>query len=252
MSKSILGAPPVGVLERTIRILECFDDDNLRLSLSSLWQKTGLDRATLLRLLSVLTESRIMLRDEDGSYTLGPLLLHLGHLYRETYDISDRIEPILRHIAKETGETVALYACSEDHRICLFRYNSEQEIRHHVEVGQRIALADGGSSAHVLMGVARSNTRALEKLRTDGYVMTREERVPEMASISLPIFEFDGKFIGAIVVLGLATRHDVAAQKRAATVIENAAQSQGFLVEPPKGWAHWEPSASCALPIGSV
>lgn len=229
--------PPVGVLERAVHVLECFNDKKLSLSLSSLSQETGLDKATLLRLLSVLIEARIMLRNEEGEYTLGPSLLHLGRLYYETYDISDRIKPALRSIAQSTGETVALYVRSDNYRICLFRYNSAHEIRHHVEVGQRIALVDGGASAHVLKAISNESPKALNALRTEGYVMTREERVPDMASVGLPLFEYDGKFIGAIVVLGLATRHDIAAQKRAASIVKTAVKKQGFLVEPPRGWA---------------
>lgn len=224
--------PPSGVLERGIAILKCFREDRLRLSLRQLAEVSGLDKATLLRLLGVLQSANMVHRFDDGSYALGPALLHLGMLYRSTFDLGARLQPVLREVMELTGETVAFYVRSGEERICLFRENTRKEVRHHVEVGTRIPLAAGGSSAHVLLAFTGGDTSLRKQISQYGYAMTRAERVPEMASVALPVFECDGGFLGALVVIGLASRHDTQAQHKAARLAQERLVHQGFRTEP--------------------
>lgn len=224
--------PPAGVLERGIAILECFSEERLRLSLRELAECTGLDKATLLRLLGVLMRARMVHRFDSGSYAPGPALLHMGMLYRSTFDLGTRMQPVLHNTMRETGETVAFYVRSGDERVCLFRENTSKEVRHHVEVGTRIRLADGGSSAHVLKAFTGDDTPQAKDIHEKGYAMTRSERVAEMASVALPVFESDGTFLGALVVIGLASRHNEQAQLRAVDVVRRELALQGFSTKP--------------------
>lgn len=226
--------PPPGVLERGIAILECFREDRLRLSLRELAELTGLDKATLLRLLGVLQRARMVHRFDSGSYAPGPALLHMGMLYRSTFDLGARLQPLLHEVMQLTGETAAFYVRSGDERVCLYRENTHKEVRHHVEVGNRIRLAAGGSSAHVLLAFTGGETPLRAEIDRLGYAMTRAERVPEMASVALPVFEGDGTFLGALVVIGLSTRHDVQAQRKAAEIVREQLSLQGFRTTPLK------------------
>ena len=237
MSSQSSPTPPAGVLERGITILESFDADRLRLSLRELAEHTGLDKATLLRLAGVLTKSRLLHRFDNGDYALGPALLHMGMLYRSTFDLGARIQPVLRNVMQETGETVALYVRVGDDRICLYRENSSREVRHHVEVGTRLPLDQGGSSSHVLRAYTGGTTPLAEEIRAQGYAMTRAERVPEMTSVALPVFDADSSFIGAVVVLGLASRFNPKAQAAAVEAVRRELALQGFACRPPEGWS---------------
>ncbi len=226
-------SPPSGVLERGLSVLQSFREDRLRMGLRDLAGSTGLDKATLLRLLGVLVRARMVHRFEDGSYAPGPALLHLGMLYRSTFDIGSRLQPVLHEVMRQTGETVAFYIRSGDDRVCLYRENTAREVRHHVEIGTRIPLADGGASAHVLLACTGGRTPLLQEIQTLGYAMTRSERIAEMASVALPVYEADGRFLGSMVVIGLASRHDAAAQRRAAEVVAAQLAPQGFRVRGP-------------------
>ncbi|MNS80036.1 HTH-type transcriptional regulator KipR [compost metagenome] len=176
-------------------------------------------------------------RYDSSTYALGPALLHMGMLYRDTFDLGSRLQPALRSIMEQTGETVALYVRSGEDRICLYRENTSREVRHHVEVGKRISLKDGGSSAHVLRAFTGGTTPLARGIHEHGYAMTRSERVAEMASVALPVFDADDAFIGALVVLGLASRHDEAAQLKAVEIVRHELAQQGFRTTPPAAWA---------------
>ncbi|MBI5717660.1 MAG: IclR family transcriptional regulator [Burkholderiales bacterium] len=224
------------MLERGISVLECFTEDRLRLPLRDLAQLTGLDKATVLRLAGVLVRSRLLHRFDNGSYAPGPALLHMGMLYRRTFDVGSRLQPVLHRVMEQTGETVALFVRSGDERVCLYRENSAQELRHHVEVGARVKLADGGSSAHVLKAFTGGTTPQAEHILREGFAITREERLPQMASVALPVFDSDGGFVGALVVIGLAPRQSPAAQRKAVQVARHELAQAGFASRPPRDW----------------
>jgi DNA-binding IclR family transcriptional regulator len=228
--------PPAGVLERGIAILESFSQERLRLSLRELAELTGLDKATLLRLLGVLIRARMVQRLDSGQYTPGPALLHLGMLYRSTFDLGERLQPVLREVMRKTGETVAFYVRSGDERVCLYRENSHREIRHHVEPGTRLPLSAGGSSAHILLYFTGGTTRHAKQIQQHGYVSTRAERVPEMTSIAVPVFEGEHGFLGSLVIMGLASRQSEEAQMKGLQEARKQLAQQGFATTPPAGW----------------
>ncbi|WPB56510.1 IclR family transcriptional regulator [Xylophilus sp. GOD-11R] len=228
--------PPAGVLERGIAVLQCFREDRLRLSLRELAAISGLDKATLLRLLGVLIRANMVYRFESGVYSLGPATLHMGMLYRASFDLATRLQPVLHAVMRQTGETVAFYVRSGDERVCLYRENTLKELRHHVEPGTRLPLAAGGASAHVLLHFTGGATPLASQIVDQGYVITRGERVPEMASIALPVFEGDGSFMGALVVIGLASRHPVVDQLKGVATARQQLAAQGFAAEPPAAW----------------
>ncbi len=229
--------PPSGVLERGITILELFSEERLRLPLRDIAESTGLDKATALRLLGVLVRARLVHRFENGAYAPGPALLRMGMLYRRTFDMGARLQPALQEVMRQTGETVAFFVRDGDERVCLYRENSDNEVRHHVEVGARLALAAGGSSSHVLRYFSGGATPLASDIARDGYAITREERVPGVASVAVPVFDSDGRFLGAMVVIGLASRHGVDAQRMAVDSARHALGLQGFSSQPPRDWA---------------
>jgi DNA-binding IclR family transcriptional regulator len=227
--------PPIGVLERGIAILDCFRHDRLRLSLRDFAQLTGLDKATLLRLLGVLVKARMVIRLENGQYAPGPATLHLGMLYRNAFDLGSRLQPVLHAVMLRTGETVAFYVRTGAERVCLLRENTLQEVRHHVEPGTRLPLSAGGASAHILLHYTGDPTPHAPEIVEHGFVITRAERVPEMASIAVPVFEAEGTFLGSLVVMGLASRQSVEAQLQGVAFVREQLQAQGFVTRPPPG-----------------
>ena len=228
--------PPSGVLERGIAVLECFTEERLRMSLRDFAACTGLDKATLLRLLGVLVKARMVQRSENGQYAPGPALLHMGMLYRSTFDVGTRLQPVLHAVMTRTGETTAFYVRSGDERVCLYREITPSEVRHHVEPGTRRDLASGGASAHILLYYTGSPTPHARQIAEHGFVITRAERVPEMASVALPVFEGDGTFLGALVVIGLASRHSPDAQRASVALAREQLAQHGFLSRPPADW----------------
>ncbi|MDP2004321.1 MAG: IclR family transcriptional regulator [Rubrivivax sp.] len=226
--------PPVGVLERALCVLECFSGQQPRLQLRELAERTGLDKATLLRLLATFTRYGYVQRFSDGRYAPGPASLRLSGIYLSTFNLTDRLQPALASVMQHTGETVAFYIRSGEERVCLYRDNTPRGVAHHVEVGNRIPLADGGSSAHVLLAYTGDSSPAADEVRARGYWITRNERLPDLASVAVPVFEGDGRFLGALVVIGPSSRLTRATLTLAVDVARSALAAQGFATQPPR------------------
>lgn len=225
--------PPPGVLERALCVLECFTGQQPRLQLRDLAERTGLDKATLLRLLATFTRYGYVQRFGDGRYAPGPASLRLSGIYLSTFNLTDRLQPVLAQVMQQTEETVAFYIRSGDERVCLYRDNTPRGVAHHVEVGNRIPLADGGSSAHVLLAYTGGSSPEGDEVRAKGYWITRNERLPDLASVAVPVFEGDGRFLGALVVIGPSSRLTRATLTLAVDVARGALATQGFATQGP-------------------
>ncbi|MGH8811412.1 MAG: IclR family transcriptional regulator [Advenella sp.] len=225
---AVAPTPPIGVLARGLIILECFSEEHLHLQLRELAQMTGLDKATLLRLLNTFIEYGYVQRSLDGKYAPGHNLLRLGALYRSTFDLGQRLQPILRTIMLETHESVAFYIREGDMRVCLYRENVSRDVRYVFEVGTRVALGDGGSASHVLRAFTDGSSPRTEEVLKNGYAITRAERSPELASISVPVSEPHGRLLGAIQITSILNRQTEAQQIAAAEVAIRTLAENGF------------------------
>ncbi|PZP43779.1 MAG: IclR family transcriptional regulator [Azospirillum brasilense] len=220
-------APRVEAVERALSLLEVFDQDGLRvpghrLSLSEMAARAGFYPSTVQRLATSLIRFGYLQRDADGGFRLGPSLLRLGQIYRESFDLADHVRPALAALTRETGETSAFFVREGQDRICLFRHHSDRTIRHHVEEGMRLPL-DRGASGHVLSAYGGMQGDALAAVRAAGYAISLGERDPEAAAIATPVFGAEG-FVGALGIGGLRHRFDAATcQQLATTVMRGAA-----------------------------
>jgi DNA-binding IclR family transcriptional regulator len=228
------GKPRAGVLERALSILDCFSEERLKLHLREIATLTGLDKATLLRLLATLAQHNYVHRFEDGRYAPGPAHLRLGALYRATTDLGSRLMPVIETVSDRIGETVAFYIRSGDDRLCLYRDNVPRRIRQVVEVGATAPLAQGGGAAHVLLAYTGGEGPRVHEVLASGYCMTRGERAPELTSTVVPVFESDGAFLGALSAGGFVERQSEAQQLAIKDIMIRELLSKGFLVRPPK------------------
>lgn len=226
-------APPSGVLERALLVLDSFSKAEPRLHLRELAARTGLDKATLLRQLGTLQRAGWTQRFDDGRWAPGPAALKLAGVYLATFGLADRLQPVLARVMQATGETVAFYIRSGDERVCLLRDNAQRGVAHHVEVGNRIPLAAGGSSAHVLQAWGGDDSPHAAAVRAKGHWITRNERLPDLASVAVPVFEGDGRLLGALVVIGPSARLTRATLQQAAAVTARELAAQGFAVQGP-------------------
>lgn len=155
---------------------------------SDLARRTGLARPTVHRLLVALAEEGFLDRDAgSGRWFLGPELFLMGSLAAERYDITGAARPMLRELARETGESAFLSARRGDETVCLAGEEGSCPLRSHVLYpGIRFPL--GVASAGLVI-LAHLPDRDIEEYlaRTDlsagwGAAHTRSELVRRIAA----------------------------------------------------------------------
>ena len=201
-------------VERALSILEAFTAERRALSLAELAEETGLYKSTILRLAVSLDRFGYLRRGPDLRFRLGPALWRLGALYRRSFDLGEAIRPVLRKLVETTGETASFYVIDAAERLCLYRENSPDPMRHHLEEGARLPLGYG-AAGHVLSALGLGDEAAKARLAADGSCISHGERNPHVIALAVPVFDAQGMLHGALAISGPKERLTAAAQGRA-------------------------------------
>jgi len=186
-------AEGVGAVDRALSILFAFGAGENALTLAELSRRTGLYKSTLLRLIASLERARLLVRPgPEARWRLGPALVGLGlRAEQGTEPLREFVPPVLRRLAKETGESASFYIREGEFRLCLLREEGHHAVRDHLPPGSLLPL-DRGAAGHVLRGA--------------GLSVSIGERDPELAAIAAPVQGGGGVLLGALCLSGTATR----------------------------------------------
>ena len=180
--------------------------------LAQLVAATGLARPTAHRLAVALERHRVLTRDSQGRFVLGPRITELATAAGE-----DRLlaiaQPILAQLRDVTGESAQLYRRQGDARICVAAAERATGLRDTVPIGAVLPMT-AGSAAQILLAWeepermhrglrgAKFTATALAQVRRRGWAASVAEREPGVASVSAPVRGQGGKVIAAASVSG--------------------------------------------------
>ena len=200
----------VGVLDKATHILDCLEAGPA--SLAQLVEATGLARPTAHRLAVALTHHRLVARDVQGRFVLGPRLGELAAASGE-----DRLfaaaGPVLNQLRNATGESAQVYRRQGEWRICVASAERPIGLRDTIPVGTQLSMK-AGSAAQVLIAwedhhrlleglrQARFSATVLAAVRRRGWAQSVGERERGIASVSAPVRNPAGKVIAAVSISG--------------------------------------------------
>jgi DNA-binding IclR family transcriptional regulator len=199
----------IGVLDKAVGLLHVIAESPC--GLAELCDRTGLPRATAHRLAAGLEVHRLLARDGDGRWRLGPAISELATAVNDPLLAAGAtVLPRLRDV---TGESVQLYRREGSWRICIAAVEPPAGLRDTVPVGARLPMT-AGSGAKVLLAysddatqqavlpTANFSDRALAEVRRRGWAQSAAEREPGVASVSAPVRDARGAVVAAISVSG--------------------------------------------------
>ena len=200
----------VGVLDKTVAVLTTLESGPA--SLAQLTAATGLARPTVHRIAVALERHRLLTRDTQGRFVLGPRITELATAAGE-----DRLlaiaQPVLIRLRDQTGESAQLYRRQGDHRICVAAAERATGLRDTVPVGSALPMS-AGSAAQILLAWeepermhrglrgARFSASTLAQVRRRGWAASVAEREAGVASVSAPVRDRGGKIVAAVSVSG--------------------------------------------------
>ncbi len=201
----------VGVLDKAVLVLGAVEGGAQ--TLQALTEATGLSRATTHRLAVALEVHRLLARDRQGLWLLGPRLGELSggpvadHLL-------ERAEPVLLRLSRTTGESAQLYRRRGGSRVCVAASERDSGLRDTVPVGSALPMT-AGSAAQVLLAwsaedplveAAAFGPRTLSEVRRRGWAQSVGERELGVASVSAPVRGPGGEVVAAVSVSGPVDR----------------------------------------------
>jgi DNA-binding IclR family transcriptional regulator len=204
----------VGVLDKACAVLTALEAGPA--TLAQLVTATGMSRPTTHRLAVALEHHRVVGRDMQGRFVLGPRLAELASAAGE-----DRLlaaaAPVLTQLRDSTGESAQLYRRQGDQRVCVAAAERPVGLRDSIPVGSALTMR-AGSAAQVLLAWeepdrlhrglqgARFTAAALATVRRRGWAQSVSEREAGVASVSAPVRGPSGRVVAAVGVSGPVER----------------------------------------------
>ena len=199
----------IRVLDKAVGVLQTVSESPC--GLAELCERTGMPRATAHRLASALEKHRLLDRDGDGRWRLGPAVSELGRKVHDPLVAAGAV--VLPRLREVTGESVQLYRREGTWRVCVAAVEPPAGLRDTVPVGTRLPMT-AGSGARVLLAYSDATTQqavlpgasftdhTLAEVRRRGWAQSAAEREAGVASVSAPVRDSRDEVIAAVSVSG--------------------------------------------------
>ena len=200
----------VGVIDKAALVMSALESGPA--TLAQLVSTTHLARPTAHRIAVALEFHRLVTRDSQGRFILGPRLTELASAAGEDHLLS-AAGPVLAALRDKTHESAQLYRRQGDVRICVANAERPIGLRDSIPVGATMSM-QGGSAAQVLLAWeepdrlhrglvgARFTATMLSAVRRRGWAQSVGEREPGVASVSAPVRGPGSKVVAAISISG--------------------------------------------------
>ena len=221
----------VQVLDRALAALGILANSSSDCSLAELCSALGLHKSTVHRIMMVLEQQRIVVKNADtGRYRLGLRLFELGSRAIDGLDLRGRARPYLNRLQETFGETVFFCILDEGQVFYMEKVESQRSVRTACTVGSRApayCTAVGKAMLAELpdaevSGIVRrwglkpitANTitsmaalkAELRAVRERGYAIDDEEKEEGLRCVGAAVHAHSGKLVAAMSISGPAFR----------------------------------------------
>lgn len=246
--------PPQGAQAalRAIRLLKTFTAERPEMSLGELSATAGLNKTTTHRLLKALqSEAFIQKNPATAAYSLGTGLMALGVQALASSDLRRRVRPMLKALARETGETATLEVPFEDSVLILDEVAGPHVVAAAGNVGTRWPLhATSTGKVFLAFDTGRLETLSdpfpaltpktlvdksaftpqLRDIRKRGYAETVDELEEGFAAVATALHGALGDVQGALSIGGPTQRLGTARRAELGATLRRAAERIGSQV----------------------
>lgn len=211
-------------LQKAIRVLKAFTNNEPNLSLTELSKKTGITISSLQRIVSTFVAEGFLHKNEQTKrYQLGHSLLYLGNLVKQESSLILVAESVLKGLNEETKESLSLNIIDGIERRCILNFDSSYPLSTKMLVGDTSPLYAGASSKTLLAFMPNYDEyvmnvdlekitdytvktkeellEQLEQIRKQHFCISNGERVRGACSISVPILNAAQESIASISIV---------------------------------------------------
>lgn len=226
--KSQGGKDGIRTLKRALDVLQCFDLDNKRLTLTEIARKISLAKSTTLRFINALEQEGYLAKNEDNTYTLGYRIYYLGTVAKDSIELRRIALPIMHNLQEKFNETVNLYLFENDKTVCFEQIESSHALKRTVRIGDKFPIWSGASGRTILAFLDTTEIDRilkevkpltdftitdladiksdLQNIREVKYSFSHDEREIGVACVAAPIFDAYRRILGSISLSGPTLR----------------------------------------------
>ena len=193
-----------------------------------------LPKPTIHRLFATLEEEGFLQRDMDGrTYSPGPRMRVLAGSTLSSLRIRTARQAILRRLSREIGETCNIALPDRDNMLYLERVETEWPLRIQLPQGTRVPFHATASGKMYLSTLAPNHLKRylnattltghtdntitdraalsdeLQEIARNGYALDREEFMPDMIALAVPIMEPNNRLMATLSFHAPTQRFDV-------------------------------------------
>lgn len=221
------------------RVLEVFEAvaAHQPVGVADLSRMLDVDKSAVQRALVTLSEQGWIQAREDQAtrWETTVRILNLANSSRAKSTLRERIQQTLEQLAAQTGETAMFNEPAGANLVVSQVAECHQALRMAPAIGGRVPARDSATGRVLLPFLSRARQiellgeppdaaflDLLDECRARGYAASSEVNAPAM-TIAAPVFEVDGRPIGAVAISGPAERMPPDTHPRLAEAVRNAA-----------------------------
>lgn len=222
----------VAGLEKGLAVIEAFDQERPRLTISEVAERTGLTRAAARRYLITLTHLGFV-NQERKMFALAPRVLRLSQSYMHSARLPRIVQPALMELANTLKEASASSVLDADDAICIAATSAGRAVSATLQPGVHVpayctangrvmvaALAPEAAQAWLMRQPLRALTahtmtqperlaREIERVRVQGYATIDQEMELGMRTLAVPLKNFRGDTVAALNLVVHASRMSI-------------------------------------------
>lgn len=243
-------APGLGVLEKAMNLLNIVSARRAPMTFTELLRACELPKGTLHRILATLVREGLLRHNAyDKTFQLGLRLLELAHDVWSEFDLRVAAQDELARLRDALNETVELTLLDGTWVVILASEPAGEAPGARSAVGQRLPVHASASGKAIAASLDPSGQRRLiqaldlerftphtivtatelhaelDLVRARGYAIEQGERALDRAAVAAPIFDYEGRPIGAVAITTDASRLDAARAHALSSALIGASRS---------------------------
>jgi DNA-binding IclR family transcriptional regulator len=217
------------VLKRMASILNLFSEGRTSITIDEVGEAIGVSPATAYRYVGELGGIGLLSR-VSGRYVLGPKIIELEYLIRSYDPVIKSGEEIMTGMADMTGCHVLLCNIYNETIVNVFHAEGKDSLKVTFTKGKQMPLFRGSQARVILASLERRKLRRLydkhlenpdlmmlgrdwpsfrtelQRVRRQGYYISRDELDPDTTGIAAPVFNENNEVLGSLVLVFASSR----------------------------------------------
>jgi IclR family pca regulon transcriptional regulator len=216
-------------LDKGLQVIEAFDQERPRLTITEVAGRTSLTRAAARRYLITLVHLGYA-QQHDKLFSLTPKVLRLGQSYLHSARLPRIVQPLLYRLAYALGEAASAGVLEGDDLVCVAAASAGRVVSATLQPGTRVPAWCTANGRVLLAGLApplaaawlervRLEARTefsivdkarlrleIDRARAQGYAVVDQEMELGLRTIAVPLRNFRGDTVAAMNISLHATR----------------------------------------------